>query len=175
MSAEEGAAMLITATKKALRRNVSKEARAVGKKTIESAEKLLEAAKVKPIAGRLPVNHRYAGKAMPASKLPKRYRKKGCASPRTATPILGSMRKPCQTASDRQVKINFSGNRTTDELAANKAAGYKPAKTPEGNSWHHHQDGTTMMLVPRDLHRRVKHTGGFAHYRHATGDTHAYP
>jgi hypothetical protein len=32
-----------------------------------------------------------------------------------------------------------------------------------------------MMLVPRDLHRKVHHTGGFAHYRHATGDVRAYP
>jgi hypothetical protein len=26
---------------------------------------------------------------------------------------------------------------------------------------HHHQDGTTMQLVPTDIHRPTGHTGGF--------------
>ncbi|MGL4426214.1 MAG: HNH endonuclease, partial [Alphaproteobacteria bacterium] len=43
---------------------------------------------------------------------------------------------------------------------ANKTFSYK--KTPEGFTWHHHHDGTTMQLVPYELHRVVNHTGGAA-------------
>ncbi len=34
--------------------------------------------------------------------------------------------------------------------AANEAAGFD--ETPEGYTWHCHQDGETMQLVPRDIH-----------------------
>ena len=27
-------------------------------------------------------------------------------------------------------------------------------------TWHHHEDGTTMQLVPRELHENIPHTGG---------------
>ena len=57
-----------------------------------------------------------------------------------------------------QVKVNMKGNYTSDFTEANKAAGYK--KTPAGYTWHHHQDGETMQLVPTDLHKRVFHYGG---------------
>ena len=32
--------------------------------------------------------------------------------------------------------------------------------TPEGYTWHHVEDGKTMMLVPSDIHSAVRHTGG---------------
>jgi hypothetical protein len=35
-------------------------------------------------------------------------------------------------------------------------------KTPDGYTWHHHQVGKTMQLVPKNLHKEVKHTGGAA-------------
>lgn len=35
-------------------------------------------------------------------------------------------------------------------------------KTPEGYTWHHHQDEKTMQLVPADIHRKTGHTGGVA-------------
>lgn len=31
-----------------------------------------------------------------------------------------------------------------------------------GYTWHHVEDGKTMMLVPTDLHQAVRHTGGAA-------------
>ncbi|MDH5641622.1 MAG: HNH endonuclease, partial [Nitrospira sp.] len=73
------------------------------------------------------------------------------------------------------VEIKLTGRQDPDILLANKAAGFRPAKTPDGFTWHHHQDGTTMQLVPKDLHLNVKHTGGRAHYRHVTGDKSSYP
>jgi len=34
--------------------------------------------------------------------------------------------------------------------------------TPDGYTWHHHQDCLTLQLVPWDLHSAVYHTGGVA-------------
>jgi hypothetical protein len=56
------------------------------------------------------------------------------------------------------VKIHMTGDNTADFAAANKAAGFD--RTPKGFTWHHHQDGTTMRLIPSDLHNNVSHTGG---------------
>lgn len=64
------------------------------------------------------------------------------------------------SVSKANVKIKFTGSRPRDFRAANKAGGYK--STPEGYTWHHHQDGTTMQLVPKDIHRQTGHTGGFS-------------
>jgi LXG domain of WXG superfamily/DNase/tRNase domain of colicin-like bacteriocin len=33
-------------------------------------------------------------------------------------------------------------------------------KPPEGYTWHHHEDGKTMMLVDEDIHREFRHIGG---------------
>jgi RHS repeat-associated protein len=57
-----------------------------------------------------------------------------------------------------EVKIQMKGNRTSDFVEADKAAGFKTR--PTGYTWHHHQDGETMQLVPTDLHKRVFHYGG---------------
>jgi hypothetical protein len=59
-----------------------------------------------------------------------------------------------------EVQITYTGNRTGDFLAANKAAGFD--STPKGMTWHHHQDGTTMQLIPQDIHGKTGHTGGFS-------------
>lgn len=50
-----------------------------------------------------------------------------------------------------------------DAIAANRAAGL--AATPKGYTWHHHQDGETMLLVPSNIHLRTGHTGGAAFVR----------
>jgi RHS repeat-associated protein len=62
--------------------------------------------------------------------------------------------------SGKKVKIELTGNRGADFKAANEAAGLD--KTPDDYTWHHHQDETTMQLVPADLHQRTGHTGGFS-------------
>jgi hypothetical protein len=56
------------------------------------------------------------------------------------------------------VKIMMTGNRTTDEKVANMLAGYD--RTPSGYTWHHHQNGNTMQLVPADIHGKTGHDGG---------------
>ena len=67
----------------------------------------------------------------------------------------------------KSVQITYTGSRSGDFAAANAAAGYR--KTPLGFRWHHHEDMTTMLLVPADLHNAVPHTGGVVVYRHAFG------
>lgn len=62
------------------------------------------------------------------------------------------------------VQIDMKGNYTTDYQDANQAAGFE--RTPEGYTWHHHQDGKTMLLVPTDLHAAVGHTGGVSNIKH---------
>jgi hypothetical protein len=55
------------------------------------------------------------------------------------------------------VSIPHTGNRVSDESAANAAS--KIGRTPDNMTWHHHQDGRTMQLVPKDIHSRTGHTG----------------
>ncbi len=59
-----------------------------------------------------------------------------------------------------EVKIEYTGSRMRDFAAANKVAGLK--ETPKGMTWHHHQDGTTLQMVPTDIHAATGHTGGFS-------------
>ncbi|MCI1696860.1 HNH endonuclease [Aneurinibacillus aneurinilyticus] len=33
-------------------------------------------------------------------------------------------------------------------------------KPPDGYTWHHHEDGKTMILVDEDIHREFRHIGG---------------
>jgi hypothetical protein len=40
------------------------------------------------------------------------------------------------------------------------AAGTQRYRRAAGLTWHHHQGGTVMLLVPRRLHGVVPHTGG---------------
>ncbi len=57
-----------------------------------------------------------------------------------------------------RVIVNGLKGTSTDFAAANKAAGFK--STPNGYTWHHVEDGRTMLLVPTELHSAVGHTGG---------------
>lgn len=58
------------------------------------------------------------------------------------------------------VRIELSGNRTTDFARANKMAGLD--STPSGYTWHHHQDTGLMQLIDRSVHAKTGHTGGFS-------------
>jgi RHS repeat-associated protein len=84
----------------------------------------------------------------------------GKIHPRTGIPFDKSGYPDFSGVSISSVAITQTGSRAGDFRAANAAAGYR--NTPEGYTWHHHQDGTTMQLVPRDIHARTGHTGGFA-------------
>jgi RHS repeat-associated protein len=61
------------------------------------------------------------------------------------------------------VQIAQSTNRDADFRAANIAAGHPEWGDGPPSSdwtWHHNEDGTTMQLVPRDVHSDFTHAGG---------------
>lgn len=84
----------------------------------------------------------------------------GGKHPKTGIPFDKKGHPDFSSVSKKDVEIEFTGSRRKDVKAANEAGGYK--KTPEGHVWHHHQDGTTMQLVPRDIHTKTGHDGGFS-------------
>ena len=56
----------------------------------------------------------------------------------------------------------LNGNYNHDFALANKMAGYGnlPSSTPAGYTWHHDESMQRLLLIPQDLHRAVRHTGG---------------
>ncbi|MBL8617057.1 MAG: HNH endonuclease [Deltaproteobacteria bacterium] len=84
----------------------------------------------------------------------------GKTHPDTGIPFDNEGYPDFSSVSIADVKIDYTGTRSGDYAAANRAAGF--SKKPEGFTWHHHQDGTTMQLVPTDIHRQTGHTGGFS-------------
>lgn len=56
----------------------------------------------------------------------------------------------------------LNGNYNHDFALANKLAGFgnTPGSTPAGYTWHHDQSMQKLLLIPQDLHRAVRHTGG---------------
>lgn len=62
-----------------------------------------------------------------------------------------------------KVEIPMKGENADFSAARSAMAdklGVKDWKEPKGYTWHHHQDGITMELVPSALHNNVPHTGG---------------
>jgi hypothetical protein len=57
----------------------------------------------------------------------------------------------------KSVEIDMKGT-DVDFDSANKAAGF--SHTPKGYTWHHHEDGVTMQLVPSDINNNLPHMGG---------------
>jgi A nuclease of the HNH/ENDO VII superfamily with conserved WHH len=64
----------------------------------------------------------------------------------------------------QEVKLDKFNSYDADFSSANKLAGL--IKKPDGYTWHHHQDGKTMQLIPEDLHKAFKHTGGMSTTKH---------
>lgn len=62
-----------------------------------------------------------------------------------------------------EVQIEYTGNPTSDYRAVDKAAGFD--RRPDNMTWHHHQDGRTMQLVPHEIHYQTGHTGGYSLHR----------
>jgi hypothetical protein len=116
--------------------------------------------------GRLPRNHEFAGKEYPRELVPPKYREKGLRFKSTGYPDFEPHALTLPNGK-KAVRIELTGSRRVDELLANRAAGLE--RTPKGHTWHHVEDEGTMVLVPRDLHEEVAHTGGRATFKHRTG------
>jgi hypothetical protein len=65
---------------------------------------------------------------------------------------------------DVKIDMDLAGDRGKDFKAADEAMreaiGDPNWQRPKDMTWHHHEDGTTMQLVPRDVHDAAQHTGG---------------
>jgi hypothetical protein len=106
-------------------------------------------------SGRYPANYRWAGRVykgkMWTAELATKY-PNGVRFNRSGFPDFGPYSKKTI-----RFKKGFTGDRGVDDAAANRLF---PA--PDGYTWHHHQDGKTMQLIPTDLHDAVRHGGGVA-------------
>lgn len=96
------------------------------------------------IGGRKPINSKWAGKTHPS----------GVEFDNQGFPKFGKH-------AEAEVSFdNLTGNVKKDAKLANDHLGLD--KTPDGFTWHHHQDGKTLQLVPEELHNACRHTGGCA-------------
>lgn len=96
---------------------------------------------------RKPRNHHLAGQTHPTTGVP--FDKDGY-------PDFSKWRHP----DVNDVRIVLTGSRSKDFAEANRLAGL--SSTPEGYTWHHHQDPGLMVLVETTVHRKTGHTGGFS-------------
>lgn len=103
-----------------------------------------DVSKVRKIGGRYPINSKWAGRTHPSGV---RFTAEGF-------PDFGPWAKA------RVQLKGLSGKYRKDARLANQAAGLP--KTPRGMVWHHVEDGRTMLLIPRSIHRAAMHTGGSA-------------
>jgi hypothetical protein len=133
---------------------------------LKHAELAEEATNVRPVAGRLPQHHAHAGQAFPTDLLPSKYRSKGLRFTQEGYPDFAPHARQLPNGKNH-VEIEYTGSRRADAAAANKKA--KLDEMPDGWMWHHAEDMKTMYLVPYDLHRAVKHSGGVARYKHGSG------
>lgn len=111
---------------------------------------------VRKINNQRPRNHEYANSVYPLEKLPKEIRNKYPHS----VPFTGTGHPDFSRYAIKKVQIEVTGKNWIDFPAADKAAGI--LKRPKDYTWHHHHDGKSMYLVPREIHEAVKHTGGVA-------------
>ncbi len=109
------------------------------------------------INGRKPINSDYAGQTYPLDNLSPELQAKYPNSVEFTSQGFPNFSPYAQA----EVQVTgLTGVRRTDEALANEAVGL--SDTPEGFTWHHVEDTTTMQLVPSDIHGAVRHTGGSA-------------
>lgn len=116
---------------------------------------LFSSQRVRPINGRMPINSDYAGKVY-FDALPPDLKIKYPHG----VPFNGSGQPDFIRYAQHSVKINVTGDHYVDFKAADKMAGI--TSRPKTHTWHHHEDSKTMLLIPKDIHKAIKHTGGVA-------------
>jgi len=115
------------------------------------------------INGRMPINCAWAGKTMPLGELDPKIleRYPGLANKYPHGVPFNMFGFPdFSRYSKYNVRIELGSSREVDFSRANRAAGLP--STPDGYTWHHHQDSGYMQLIPSDVHDAVKHSGGIA-------------
>jgi hypothetical protein len=83
----------------------------------------------------------------------------GKVHPETGVPFKETGFPDFSIYATKRVEVDgLVGDVRNDFAAATKAAGLE--RVPSGYTWHHVEDGRTMELVPKDIHRATGHTGG---------------
>ena len=120
---------------------------------------------VEKVNNRRPINGYYAGQKYPVELLPEDLQTKYPES--VYFDESGFARFEPYTYVDENGRIykveldEFIPNRPDiDERKANEIMGIK--NLHEDYTWHHLEDGKTMIAIPKDIHKAVKHTGGVA-------------
>jgi hypothetical protein len=49
-----------------------------------------------------------------------------------------------------------------DQFTEEQPEQIRNGETPDGYTWHHHQEPGKMQLVKSDIHANARHTGGYA-------------
>ena len=117
-----------------------------------SGEKVKKGGKTSDLNGVRIINKKYAGKVFELSgDLGKKY-PNGVKFSEEGFPDF-------EPYSIKKVTVdNLEGDAYFDFIKANEVAGF--SSTPKGYTWHHVDDGRTLILVPSDIHGAVRHTGG---------------
>ena len=124
--------------------HMAKHADGTATNIVERADGSVVVTHVEKVNGRYPINSGYAGRTHPTGV---QFKENGFPD---FTPFAM-----------KNVEIpNLTGNIRVDEKQANKIAGF--IRTPEGYTWHHVEDGKIMQLVPEEIHKATRHTGGAA-------------
>ena len=119
---------------------------------------------VEMVNGRWPINSGYAEQTYPATNFPVDLQAKypdGVVFTPQGYPDFTKYAKASVDVA------GLTGINSIDDALANKAVGL--SATPQGYTWHHVENGTTMQLLPSDLHEAVRHTGGRANIKQAGG------
>ncbi|WP_299460874.1 HNH endonuclease [uncultured Microscilla sp.] len=124
---------------------------------------------IRYVGSRAPRNaKKYAGKTFPLPRSLRRKYGKGVKFSKKGFPDFEAVLK-AKGIKYKKTTITMSANSAQDIAAANKKVFNHSTNRPsefKDYTWHHSEDGSSMILVPRDLHDYVKHTGGDAITRH---------
>lgn len=124
-----------------------------------------------------PLNSRYAGKRFPlenarpdlAVKYPQSVRFTAQGYP-DFSPYAVAKVELDELAWSNDSKEYAHIDRLQDFKAADDKVGIKaPERTARRLTWHHVEDGRTLLLVPADLHNAVSHHGGVAYTERVAG------
>ncbi len=167
---------------------------------LDGAETMLEASLVKPVQGRLPINHEFAGRSVTLEHIDEKIadltieatERVRLQEARVVMVEMGinEVRFTRDGYPDfspfvyqrngirADVEINLQRTRGRDDRQADDAyrakIGDDEWDRPDGYTWHHLEIVGKMFLVDRRIHDAIKHTGGVALYRMLTGDLDAY-
>jgi hypothetical protein len=124
------------------------------RKVSQVLDEVVPADAIRKVNGRNPINSGYAGQVYHLSgDLAAKY-PNGVRFTRDGFPDFTPYKM-------LEIKVDdLTGNYARDAAAANRALDL-PA-TPAGYVWHHVEDAETLILIPRDIHNAVRHTGGSA-------------